>query len=1281
MKYFFTPLLLIGTISFGFANLPSTVPVQLNWNAGPILETDEWGSHTTEIWRFEGAVYDEAHPSLPYFYYRLPLDGYSKLAVTITQAEYEPFSKNASPDDAVLAENIQVSYSVTHDRGQYFGKVQFIPIRKTGPQSFERLVRFTLEIAATPAPAPRPALRGGDPTYTSKLSDGVLYKIGIPKAGVYKIDYDFLVNQLGISPGSFDPRNLQLLGNGGGMLSEQVSDPRIDDLVENTILVAGQDDGSFDPQDYILFYAEGPHDWSYEENTFKFQMNVYDTRNYYFLKIASSPGQRIAPIASVQGGYTTATFDDYLRKEDEKVNLLDKYDLTQGSGRQWYGDYFKNQEAYTYDLNLENLDNTEKVQMRVQFAGRADSPTTFQVIAGGQSITSPNIPGTVLTNPNATYASAVELDTSLTVTPGILPVTVKYMKKNGITSEGWLDYIQLNFRRKLIYNGAQLLFRDTRTLDHPNATFQIGNAGSALRVWDITDPLHPGSIEGTLNGSTYSFGANTGELREFVAYQNDASLLVPEAVGAIPNQNLHGIDNVDMVILYHSSLFEEAKRLADHRSSHDGLEIALVDIAQLYNEFSSGKQDATAVRDFCKMLYDRNDRFRFLLLFGDASFDHRNIGGEGNQYVVCYQTEESDNPIFAYPSDDFFGLLSEGEGAINTNDDLDIAIGRLPVRNLEEAKGVVDKIINYDSNPDCLGDWRNRVVFVADDEDNDIHRGDADGIAVDVSENFPILNIDKIYLDAFNQISTPGGKRVPSATESLNNHLFRGVLSITYLGHGGAKGWAQERVLQIPDIVNWDNFDKLPLFITATCSFSGYDDPSFTSAGELVLLNRNGGGIGLYTTVRAVYASTNETLTRAVNEEMYIPEDGKGQCLGEIFRKAKNKAGGKENSRKFTLLGDPSLRLALPQYDIATTAINGTDVNSGQPDTIRALQKVTIAGEVRDANGATLESFNGLIYPSIFDKAVEYKTLGQDGSPIRTYKLQKNVLFKGRVSVTQGKFQFTFVVPKDINFNFGKGKISYYAENGLLLDASGQYQDLVIGGTDPNAAADDQGPQVDVFMNSDDFVFGGITSASPILLVQLEDDLGINVVGNSIGHDLTGVLDENTQKTFLLNDFYEAKLDDYTQGEVRFPLSELAEGRHSMRVRAWDVANNSAEGYTEFVVASSAEVALKHVLNYPNPFVNATCFQFEHNLENQEIDVQVDIYTISGRLVKSLEERIFSEGSRLSLGNCIQWDGRDNFGDPLAKGVYLYKIKVQAVNTGEVDLRGESGFQKLVILR
>ncbi|MCB0642520.1 MAG: type IX secretion system sortase PorU, partial [Phaeodactylibacter sp.] len=633
-----------------------------------------------------------------------------------------------------------------------------------------------------------------------------------------------------------------------------------------------------------------------------------------------------------------------------------------------------------------------------------------------------------------------------------------------------------------------------------------------------------------------------------------------------------------------------------------------------------------------------------------------------------------------FPSDDYFGLLDDIEGNIFSNDFMDIAIGRLPVQTLEQAQDMVAKIINYDESASVLGDWRQRVVFVGDDEDSGRHTIDADGIADLVADKFPFLNIDKIYLDGYNQISTPAGERVPGATDALNQNLFKGALSVTYLGHGGSKGWAQERVLQLPDIVSWTNFNKLPVFLTATCSFSGYDDPGFTTAGEQVLLNQRGGSIAMMTTVRAVYASLNEALTRNVADTLYSKVNGIPQTFGEVLRISKNETGGGSNSRKFTLLGDPSQRLALPVYSVVTTSINASAVDA-TPDTLRALQKVTITGEIHDDQDALLSNFSGTLYPIVYDKSVEYKTLGQDMSPILDYELQKNILFKGRASVQSGKFEFTFVVPKDINFQYGYGKISYYAENGVELDAGGAYENVVIGGTDQNAVADDQGPLVEVYMNSEDFVFGGLTSPDPTLLVKLEDDNGINVVGNSIGHDLTGLLDEDSKNTYLLNDFYEAALDDHTKGEVRFPLSALAEGRHSINVKAWDVANNPAEGYTEFVVAGSGEIALEHVLNYPNPFTTNTCFQFEHNMESQEIDVMIQIYTVSGRLVKTIQERIIPQGSRLSLGDCISWDGRDDFGDRLAKGVYLYRVQVRAAGIGLESLEGESDFEKLVILR
>ncbi|MCB0626112.1 MAG: type IX secretion system sortase PorU [Saprospiraceae bacterium] len=1286
MKTILTSVVLFSLLTSAFAGNPTRIGQTLQWEDQPVIHTDLNGQAAVAIWRFEGAFYDESHPTLPYFYHRFPVDGPGQLQVRLLEAQYEPLPKEPSADDSQLDRDLQFQTHVSRDRRRHVGSVRFIPIRRTATGSYEKLVSFELEITFTPAPAGLANNRGGDFTYTSVLQDGQIYKLAVTADGIYRLDYDFVVNQLGLDPAGVDPRRFQLYGNGGAMLPELASATRIDDLEENHILVAGEDDGSFDPGDYLLFYGQGPGQWIYngDAQVFDFQPNVYDTRSYYFLKIGSENGLRIPDQASINTAYTTTTFNDFHRLEDDRVNLLNEYELGQGSGMMWFGDYFKNQRSYTYPgaFSFPNLVKNSPVVVKAQFAARADKSTTrFNVVVDGQTLNSDAFEGLNLGNPNGSFASLRQLNGTATATDDDLSVTVDYPSVPGATSEGWLDYVQINARRELRMTGEQLIFRDIETLAQPSATFQLADAGNDITVWDITDPLHPKRQDGSLNGSTFNFGVVTDQLKTFIAFRQNGSALQAEAIGPAPNQNLHGIDEVDMVILYHEDFEAEAQRLADHRSQHNDMEVALVRIDRLFNEFSSGGQDATAIRDFCKMLYERSDRFRFLLLFGDGSYDHRNLDGQNNNFVTTYQTSNSVNPILSFPSDDYFGLLDDDEGILNTNDDLDIAIGRLPVRTVEQAADVVDKIINYDSNPSTLGDWRNRVVFVGDDEDQGIHTRDADNIADDVNEKYSFLNVDKIYVDAFNQVSTPGGERVPTATEALNTNLFKGVLAVTYLGHGGAKGWAQERILQIPDINGWTNFDQLPIFITATCSFAGYDDPGFTTAGELVLLNKRGGAIGLYTTVRAVYASTNETLTRAAADTLFAKVDGHGQELGEALRVAKNKANGGSNSRKFTLLGDPSLQLALPHLEIATTRINGIEVGSGQLDTLRALQKVTVEGEVRGQDGQLMTGFNGTLSPTIFDKRVTYKTLGQDNTPVRNYTLQKNTLFKGRASVQGGKFQFTFVVPKDINFNYGYGKISYYAEEGNEIDGGGAFEGVIIGGTDANALADDQGPKVDVFMNSIDFVFGGLTSDNPTLLVKLEDDNGINVVGNSIGHDLTAVLDEQTQGTILLNDFYEAELDDYTRGEARYPLSELADGRHTVKVRAFDVANNSAEGYTEFVVASSAEVALDHVLNYPNPFINSTCFQFEHNLDGQDVDVLIRIYTVSGRLVKTIEERIFSEGSRLSLDNCIQWDGKDDYGDPLAKGVYLYQVKVRSANAGALSLEGESGFEKLVILR
>ncbi len=1268
---------LMFCVSIVFAQSSINVRESINWDNDPIIHNPT-GNFETKIWSFEGATFNPVYPSLPIFSDRHKVNTYGSATVEIVNVQYESFNKNLSEDDQYIGQELNFEATIFNDRGDYYLYYSFIPIIKKGSGQFERVTSFELKLKYTEQP------QGTSRTtypFHSILEDGEIYKIAVSGTGIHKMDYNFLKNDLGIDIDNIDPRKIGIFGGGGGMVPEAIDEPRNKALTELGIYINGEGDGQFNSGDYILFYAEGPDKWYFNEATGAFQRpkNVYADKNYYFIKIKNENGLRPAPQASVNSTqYTSTSFDAYSRFEEDKFNLLNESVGAQGSGRDWYGDPFNPVRERTYsDFSFPNIITNEPASLKVRFAARGRTGSNLVVSATGQTF-STTVTKVNWTNNESTYARNTEINGTFNPSGSNVAVNISYPAVGDGTNIGWLDYIELNVRRQLKLNGEQLSFRDRKTLDYNATNFEVSGVNNSTLVWDISDRLKPKKQTFDLNGSMLNFGGNTENiLKEFVAFDPSGSFTSPEAVGPVGNQNYHGIDNVDMVIVYHPDFEEATNKLIDHRQSFNGFTVEKVRIDLLFNEFSSGRQDASAIRDFAKMLYDRNsDKFKYLLLMGDGSFDFKDITGQGKNYITVYETTTSLEPIYSFPSDDYFALLTEGEGQ-NLIGALDISIGRIPARTGFEANTVVQKIVDYETNPESMGDWRNRLVFNADDEDSNRHIIDADGIAQNVRNENPIFNMNKIYFDAYQQESTPGGERFPKATEALNRDIYKGVLVIDYMGHGGSSGWAQERVLTINDINNWDNYNKLPLLVTATCSFAGYDEPSITTAGELAMLKDDGGVIALYTTTRAVFSSANQVLTASVFDLIFQPLGEEVISIGEILRNAKNTSGASTtNSRKFTLIGDPALKLAIPKQNIVTTKINDHDLSDGvEGDTIRALQKVTIEGLVQDFNGNTLTSFNGTVYPTIFDKEITVSTLGQNnGSYKRDFQIQRNIIFKGRAKVVNGAFSFSFVVPKDINYEYGFGKISYYAENGVATDARGFYDKMIIGGTFEGAINDDQGPLVEVFMNAEDFAFGGITSSNPTLLVKLSDDNGINVVGNSIGHDLTGVLDEITQETYILNDFYESELDDYTKGEVRYPLFDLEEGIHAIKVRAWDVANNSGEGYTEFLVASSTEVTLDYVLNYPNPFTTSTSFQFEHNLKNQNLDIQIQIFTISGRLIKTIEDNVFTDGRRVSG---INWDGTDDYGGQLGKGVYLYKVKVRA----EGNQTTESDFEKLVILK
>lgn len=1243
---------------------------------------------------FPGGLYSDEHPDIPLFTHRFTIPGNGSIRVEVINLQFERLEKNGCPGLQLPDANLSFETAVLEDRSQFVGSVSFLPVISNG-SSLERLVSFSIGITFIPDGG----VQFRDPTQTNRsvLADGVIYKIAVNADGVHKINQAFL-RSLGINTDQLDPKKISIYGNGGGMLPFLPSAARPDDLLENHIFVAGEEDGRFDANDYILFYAEGPDKWVFNPTQGKFflEKNVFDDKNYYFLKIGSQNGARISQEPSLNNAATTIiTFDDYARFEEDRRNLLHEWEgKATGSGLQWYGERFKNQRQKLYNnlFSFPNLITAVPVKLDAEMVLRSGRSSRFEISTEGQIVQSTAVSSVIMSGPNdniTDYARVSRLSSNINAAGNNINLTLAYPYPTpGNTpddSEGWLDWIQVNVKRSLTLSGSQMAFRSIESISVPSANFRLSGVSSAIRVWDITNPVNPRDQQIQFSGNQLDFSVNTGVLKQFIAFDPSANLPTPQAVGILGNQNYHGLDEVDMVVLYHPDFVQAASTLARHRRDYSGLQVAMVRIDSLYNEFSSGRQDPTAIRDFMKMLYEKNNRLKYLLLFGDASFDYKNIYSLGGNFVPTFQRDGL-NPLNSHPSDDYFGLLSNASSSNPLAGMMQIAVGRLTVNTPDQAEAVVRKIIHYDTQEATLGDWRNRMVFVADDEDGNTHIRDADAVSLQVASRLPTLNIDRIYLDAYRQQSTPGGNFYPEVNEAISRAMFKGILALTYFGHGGPKALAQERILTISDILSWRNLDNMPLLITATCTFGAYDDPVFVSAGEEAFLNPNGGAIALYSTTRAVFANYNKDLSQEALIQLVDRSDGQYPSIGEALRRAKNalasNSGLVSNSRKFTLIGDPALSLKIPVNQVVTTSINSNPVVSGTLDTIRALQRVTIEGEIQNSQGQLISGFNGFLTPSLFDKPLNIVTLGQDaGSFPFPFSVQRSVLFRGRATIQGGKFRFSFVVPKDIDYRFGNGKASFYAyDSGTQVDAAGQYSDIIVGGTDNSVISDNQGPDVRVFLNSEDFIFGGYTNDSPVLIVRLEDESGINVVGNSIGHDLEAVVDENTQNTLVLNDFYESDLDDYTRGIVRYPLFKLSDGLHKVQVKAWDVANNSGMGYTEFVVASSEKIAIERVLNYPNPFTDFTCFQFDHSAAGANLDVIIHIYTVSGRLVKTIQTTMLSDGA-LRLDDCIAWDGTDDFGEKLARGVYVYMVKLQSLQPGLGTVSGESSFEKLVILK
>lgn len=1116
---------------------------------------------------------------------------------------------------------------------------------------------------------------------------GSWYKISVVADGIYKIDKAMLVS-MGIDVENINPQNINIFGNGDGILPENNATPRTDDLAKNAIKIVGESDGAFDDGDYILFYGWGPNRWYAEDTTrFNQKRHIYSDVSCYFINI--NPSDTPLRIENVFETPTAATnfVSDY---SFYNVHELDYISLVHG-GQRWYGELFDTDLNQTFGFNVPDIVSSSPVLFEVSLGSNANvSAGTLQTYnIGGAQLFQSNLPT------SSDFGRSTHL-MSLSNPPSSLPLQIS-ITRNSPDVLTYLDRILLNAKRQLNFVGTQLNFADLKSFGVGKISeFTVSNLPvSNGFVWEVTDRHQPYSVSGNFVGSNYVFRLETDSLRQFVA-SNGISFYTPVFVGEVIPQNLHELTQADYLIVTHANFLSQANRLANLHIAN-GLTVHVLTTTQIFNEFSSGMQDATAIRSFVKMFYDRSLSLgtppKYLLLFGDGTYDPKNRVANNNNFILTYQinnSNTSEDHIGNMPSDDYFGILGDNE-QMNPSDMVDVAVGRLLISDLQMAKEQVDKIEHYmhngsnlysTENTNCssnggsttFGDWRTKYVLIADDEENGYFiNSDVEPMYNYISDSLPEMNCEKIYLDAYTQSSTAGGERYPDVNNAIDSKIERGALVVSYVGHGGEVGVAEERVITVPQIKDWRNIDVLPLVVSATCEFTKFDDPERVSAGEWASINPYGAAIALMTTTRSVYFQVNTDIGNKFIRNVFKRNLSlEPSTFGEIIRATKNQASTSlNNKRSFTLIGDPALKIALPQMQIVTDSINGV-ASSLYNDTIQALSKVIIKGHVKDNSGSLMSSFNGVLYPSVFDKPKSRITLGNDASsPEIQFYTQNNKVYNGKSSINNGYFEFTFIVPKDIDYSIDYGKISYYAENGTI-DAFGYDTSFYIGGLDPNGINDSDGPTIELYINDESFVDGGITDETPILIAQLFDVSGINTVGNGIGHDLIAVLDGETGDPIVLNDFYTANLDSYQSGEVRYNFTALEPGIHKLTIKGWDVNNNSSEASIDFVVQEQTAMALDHVLNYPNPFTTSTDFYFEHNQVCSQLESQIQIFTVSGRLVKTINETVMTEGFR-SEG--IHWNGRDDFGDQLAKGVYVYRVNVKTPD----GLQAEKT-EKLVIL-
>lgn len=1088
-------------------------------------------------------------------------------------------------------------------------------------------------------------------THQSVLSEHTWYRLSVTKEGTHRLDYATL-QAMGIDMDGLNPNQIRLFGNPSGALPEKNADSRPDDLTEMAICVTGAEDGSFDEGDMVVFYGQEPTRWALVDSnkeTYRRERNYYSDTTYYYLCVDSgTEGLRVGEKASLPLDDVTTViseFPDFFWHEEE---LFSPYSI----GQNWFGELLTAEDsALTIPFVFPNLVKTKTLRVHSQVLGRISDGNMYYNVWINDNHVADN--ERVKSYGDHEYGKLSSIDSQF-----VLDSDTAAFELSLVTSPAasvYLDYVEVYGWRLLKRSGSNFLFRlmPSQFGDDKSAIW-VQNTNDDYWLWDVTSPMQPWLQKGVLSSDNLVFATDEKTEKRYVMFKPAAAYPITHWT-TVQNQNVHAIAQADNLILTTRLFLKQAQALADYHAEKDGLTCLVVDVNEIYNEFSTGTPDPSGIRDFVRMVYRRSGgQMKYLTLFGKASFDFRNLLGYGENFVPTYETFADPQHELSFCTDDFFAMMDDNEGE-NSSGHVDIGVGRISVSTVEEAETVLRKMRHYDDLSATHGEWKADLLLFADDEKSSY---------VNYAETYdrmldticPPLTKKKVFCGAYPTVNTSSGVEIPGANAELMRAFDKGMLVVLYNGHGGVRGLTGDNVFTNADIAALTNYDRMPFIHTATCEFTKYDNPLLISAGEELLLNPRGGCVALYSCCRPTYGPNNDRQTRAL-----IPllsqrdQEGKPLRYGDIIRLAKINSlnfdnQGNKNIR-FVFFGDPVMRFPMPEKRIALQKINGSLVSNLQDFELHAMSMVTVEGVVTDIDGQVDSGFNGTLWARFFDQKSKV-IVKFEGDSTRDVYYHKDMLFQGQVSVTAGRFSLSFQVPKGILPGNGEPRFSFYAYDSIRgIDAMGKFDDLTIGGIDPAMVPDDQGPTISFYWNSPDFEDGQSVERQGVLYADLYDAQGIYHYDYSLGRDIMMSSNLSAYNHLVLNDRYEPTLNDFRRGRVVIPVSDLEAGTYEFSLKVWDTQDNPSEASLWFVV--DEDMFLSQVRNYPNPFSEETRITMTHTGEDGTFDVNIEIFDIMGRPVQRLYKKVTATDGVIEP---ILWNGCGYSGSPLRSGVYLYRL-------------------------